>query len=124
MAQIFTLCIILSLCSLVSGLQLKQIRKVVVGVAAGISIGSNFPAAVIPTANAVVAADSSLVIAKAKQESTSIADIGVDMLGKNEPIGKYLGKKATLIVNVASQCALTPQYEGLVNLYDKYVMKG
>jgi glutathione peroxidase len=32
--------------------------------------------------------------------------------------------KATLMVNVASKCGLTPQYEGLVNLQQKYGDKG
>ena len=30
----------------------------------------------------------------------------------------------TLIVNVASQCGLTPQYEGLQQLYEKYAERG
>ena len=32
--------------------------------------------------------------------------------------------KATLIVNVASKCGLTPQYEGLQKLYDTYKDRG
>lgn len=95
----------------------KSIRKAFVATAAGVSISAGLPFPAI--------ADSSMAIAKQDSaSSSSIAEIGVDMLGKNEPIGKYLGKKATLIVNVASQCALTPQYEGLVGLYDKYNKDG
>ena len=39
-------------------------------------------------------------------------------------LGSLLGKRATLIVNVASQCALTPQYNELVGLKDKFKDKG
>jgi glutathione peroxidase len=35
-----------------------------------------------------------------------------------------LGGKATLIVNVASKCGFTPQYEGLEQLYKEYQEKG
>jgi glutathione peroxidase len=42
-----------------------------------------------------------------------------------EPIrlGDFKGK-ALLIVNVASQCGLTPQYAGLQALYDSYAERG
>jgi len=39
--------------------------------------------------------------------------------GKAFDFSKYKGKKI-LIVNVASQCGHTPQYEGLEKLYEKY----
>lgn len=35
-----------------------------------------------------------------------------------------LGRKALLVVNVASKCGLTPQYEGLERLQERYGDKG
>jgi glutathione peroxidase len=43
--------------------------------------------------------------------------------GKPTKVGEYRGK-ALLLVNVASKCGLTPQYEGLENLQKKYASKG
>jgi glutathione peroxidase len=43
--------------------------------------------------------------------------------GKEVDLGTYKGK-VVLIVNVASQCGLTPQYEGLEALREKYSDKG
>jgi glutathione peroxidase len=43
--------------------------------------------------------------------------------GKPADLGQYSGK-VTLVVNVASQCGLTPQYTGLQKLYDEYKGKG
>lgn len=43
--------------------------------------------------------------------------------GKEVDLSDYQGK-VILIVNVASQCGLTPQYEGLQELYEKYDDKG
>ncbi|MDB5384986.1 MAG: Glutathione peroxidase [Planctomycetaceae bacterium] len=43
--------------------------------------------------------------------------------GKPVKLSKYAGK-VVLIVNVASQCGLTPQYEGLEELHGKYKGKG
>jgi glutathione peroxidase len=43
--------------------------------------------------------------------------------GKEKPLSEYRGK-ALLIVNVASHCGFTPQYEGLQKLYEKYQPKG
>jgi len=43
--------------------------------------------------------------------------------GKDVDLSEYKGK-VVLIVNVASECGLTPQYENLQSLYDKYQGKG
>ena len=43
--------------------------------------------------------------------------------GKNIKMEAYKGK-TVLIVNTASKCGLTPQYEGLEKLYKKYQDKG
>jgi glutathione peroxidase len=43
--------------------------------------------------------------------------------GTQEDLGSYKGK-AVLVVNVASKCGFTPQYEGLEQLYKDYKDKG
>ena len=43
--------------------------------------------------------------------------------GKEVNMEEYHGK-TVLVVNTASKCGLTPQYEGLEKLYDKYKDKG
>jgi glutathione peroxidase len=43
--------------------------------------------------------------------------------GKEVDLSKFHGK-VVLIVNVASKCGYTPQYEGLQKLYDKYGKEG
>lgn len=43
--------------------------------------------------------------------------------GETADLSKYRGK-VVLIVNVASECGLTPQYEALQAIYEKYREKG
>ena len=44
--------------------------------------------------------------------------------GTPATLGEITGGKALLIVNVASKCGLTPQYEGLEKLHEQYADQG
>jgi glutathione peroxidase len=55
---------------------------------------------------------------------SDIYDIEVETLrGEKRKMEAYRGK-ALLIVNVASKCGFTPQYEGLQKLHDEYADRG
>jgi glutathione peroxidase len=54
----------------------------------------------------------------------AIYDVQVNKLdGSPADLGEYKGK-AVLVVNVASFCGLTPQYEGLQKMYDEKADRG
>ena len=46
-----------------------------------------------------------------------------DIEGRPRPLKRYEGK-ACLVVNVASKCGLTPQYDGLQRLYERFRDRG
>ena len=55
---------------------------------------------------------------------TSLTDIAVTTLdGRETTLGELAGT-VTLVVNVASKCGLTPQYEGLEKLHEQYAGRG
>jgi glutathione peroxidase len=56
--------------------------------------------------------------------AASIYDFTLNSIeGKAVPLSSYKGK-VVMIVNVASKCGFTYQYEGLQKVYDKYKDKG
>ena len=56
----------------------------------------------------------------AKENKMSIYDFKVKDINSNEVSMSKYKDKVLLIVNVASKCGFTGQYEGLENLYKKY----
>lgn len=58
------------------------------------------------------------------EQATSVHDFTVeDIQGQSVELSQYRGK-GLLIVNTASQCGLTPQYDGLQTLHSRFADKG
>ena len=75
-------------------------------------------------ASATVALKANNSIAKENDKVSSIYDFKLkDIDGREVNLGDYRGK-VVMIVNVASKCGYTPQYEGLQALYTKYKDQG
>jgi glutathione peroxidase len=56
--------------------------------------------------------------------STALYDIPVKKIDGTPTTLKTYKDKVLLIVNVASECGLTPQYDGLEKLYERYRAQG
>jgi glutathione peroxidase len=56
--------------------------------------------------------------------SATIYDIPVKAIDGSDASLKAFAGKVLLVVNVASQCGLTPQYEALEKLYEAYRDRG
>ena len=66
----------------------------------------------------------SLAVAAPRAEVSGFyAQLATDIDGKPTPLAPFSGKVA-LVVNTASRCGFTGQYEGLQNLQAKYRAKG
>jgi glutathione peroxidase len=67
-----------------------------------------------------------VIAASARAEDSAAGPLGFKMKsinGEDVDLSQYKGK-VVLMVNVASKCGLTPQYEGLESVYEKYQDKG
>ena len=72
----------------------------------------------------VLVAMTSLAMA-GDNKMTSALDVKMkDIDGKEVDLAKKYQGKVVMLVNVASKCGYTPQYEGLEKLHEKYAAKG
>jgi glutathione peroxidase len=64
------------------------------------------------------------VAAPTKEKKMSVLDLSVPNIdGELQSLDEYRGK-VLLIVNVASECGYTPQYQGLQKLWEEYRGRG
>lgn len=60
----------------------------------------------------------------ARTEASVFSGLELELLGGEKLNSSTLDGKVVLIVNVASQCGFTPQYNGLQKLHEKYANEG
>ncbi len=72
---------------------------------------------------AIVAAAPGVLLAAESKEGSVLSGEMKGLDGKPVDLSKFNGK-VVLIVNTASYCGNTPQYEGLENLHKKYADRG
>src|SRR5436190_10862533 len=83
----------------------------------------------IPFALALVLMTTRAQEARAQESRPKGTDPGIHQFemkrinGVPQKLSEYKGK-VVLVVNVASECGFTPQYEGLQRLYEKYADRG
>ena len=79
----------------------------------------------VPAARLLAGAAAALLLAcTAAKPEASVLDFSLKRIdGSEQNLGEYRGQ-VLLLVNVASKCGLTPQYEGLEALYEKYKDQG
>ncbi len=65
-----------------------------------------------------------LVVAGDKKMTNALDVKMKDIDGKEVELSKKYEGKVVMLVNVASKCGLTPQYEGLEKLHEKFADKG
>lgn len=83
-----------------------------------------FSAAILCAAGLLSAGKQSLVANAAPKSPSSIYDFTMkDIKGNDYDLSQLRGK-VVMIVNVASRCGFTPQYEGLQAIYTKYQDQG
>ena len=64
------------------------------------------------------------ILMNGRNVMTTIYDFQAELLeGEQKNLADYQGK-VLLVVNTASQCGLTPQFEGLEQLYQDYQLQG
>lgn len=75
----------------------------------------------------VLVASAAVAVVAAEKKGEKVAPVlnfkMASLTGKPVDLSRYQGK-VVLMVNVASECGLTPQYEGLEALHEKFADKG
>jgi glutathione peroxidase len=90
------------------------------GVAAVVASGAFGQAA----AKTIAAGERAAASSAKKEKPMSFYDLSTRRLdGQPQSLAEYKGKVA-LVVNTASECGFTPQYDGLEKLYESYKDKG
>jgi glutathione peroxidase len=100
-----------------------KLRKTLIGISAMTLGGIVLAAGPTFAPNVVKAPTEAPAAAKANQPASPLDFTVKTIDGKEQNLSEYKGK-VVMIVNVASRCGFTPQYEGLEKLYKTYADRG